>query len=195
MSPDPSPADPSSPDPLRAELERLDEAALVARARRERDAFGEVYRRHRGDVARYLARRVGDGHAVDDLVAETFLTALRELPRFRWRGIPLRHWLLRIATHAATRWVRSAPGRAQGAAAIDLAAAPVAPVGELAELATAALAALPPRLQEPLALRYLADLTAAEVAQVLRCSLAAVKSRLARARDALRRELAHRGLR
>lgn len=63
------------------------ESALVARARTDPDAFAALYRLHYPAIARYVRRRTGDEHAAADLVAETFLTALEHLPRYRERGL------------------------------------------------------------------------------------------------------------
>ena len=93
---------PAAAGPAPADAEAA-EAALVERARREPQAFAELYRMHYSAVGRYLFRRTGDAHATEDLLSEVFLAALRGIGGFRSRGIPFRYWLLRIATNAANR--------------------------------------------------------------------------------------------
>ena len=69
------------------------EPSLVARARRDPDAFAALYRLHHPAIAGYIGRRIGDPEVTQDLVAETFLTALEKLPGYRERGAPFRAWL------------------------------------------------------------------------------------------------------
>lgn len=155
---------------------------LLARAGRSPEAFAELYRRHYGRIGTYLLRRTGDRAATEDLLAEVFLAALRGVRRFRWRGIGFDHWLYRVATRAANRWARRRRFAPLDAAR-DVAAAARR---DAADEVTAMLLALPPRLQSVISLHYLEGLPVDEVARVLGVRPGTVKSRLSRARDALR---------
>jgi RNA polymerase sigma-70 factor (ECF subfamily) len=170
------------------------EAELVARARRDRAAFAELYRSHYPTVARYVHRRTGSVHATEDLVSEVFLTALRTLPRYRYRGVPLRFWLLRIATNAVNRWARRArrdPAVSLQASHLEAGGVAVSSAhgGIDEEWARRALLSLPPKFQTVLSLHYFEGLAIREMAAVIGCREGTVKSRLARARDALRAKL------
>lgn len=167
------------------------ERELVGVARRDPEAFGEIYRLHYGAIGTYLYRRTGDRHATEDLLAEVFLSALRGIHRFRWRGIGVRHWLFRIATRAANRWARKA--RRAFAPLPGEVADPRAPSGDEAGHLTALLLALPPKAQAVLTLHYLEGLPVADVARVLGVAPGTVKSRLSRARDALRARMTEGG--
>jgi RNA polymerase sigma-70 factor (ECF subfamily) len=156
------------------------ESELLARAGHDADAFAELYRRHYGRIGTYLLRRTGDRAATEDLLAEVFLAALRGVKRFRWRGIGFHHWLYRVATRAANRWARR-----HRFAPLPRDVVADAPRGE-ADDVTAMLLALPSRLQSVLTLHYLEGLSVDEVARVLGVRPGTVKSRLSRARDALR---------
>ncbi len=83
-----------------------DDVSLLQRAARDRQAFALLYRQHYGLVANYILRRVGDPHLTEDLVADVFFAALRNLPRFQYRGLPIKAWLYRIAANRVNRWVR-----------------------------------------------------------------------------------------
>lgn len=48
----------------------------------------------------FVARRVGDRDAAEDLTSEVFHKALANLGRFEWRGVPFAAWLLRMAANA-----------------------------------------------------------------------------------------------
>jgi len=172
---------------------RDEERQLVERAKHDRQAFAALYRRHYRAVASHVFRRTGDVHVTEDLVADVFLIALRTLPRYRYRGVPVRFWLLRIATNTVNRWIRR---RRRGLVLADVdvplpATAPGGPGEGSADgpAARRALLTLSPKHQAVLALHYLEDLTVDEVAAVIGCRPGTVKSRLARAREALRTRL------
>lgn len=169
----------------------LSEPELLSRARSEREAFGEFYRRHYSSIAGYLFRRTGCRHATEDLLSEVFLSALRALPRFRWRGVPVRHWLLRIATRAVNHWARDARRlvlRLDSAALVDPRTDASSSGSDLPDVMLHLLR-LRPRFQAVLTLHYVEGLSVAEVASVLRVRPGTVKSRLSRARAALRARL------
>jgi RNA polymerase sigma-70 factor (ECF subfamily) len=175
---------------LAARADGHSDDALVERARHDPEAFAQLYRLHYSSVALYLWRRTADVHAAEDLLSEVFLAALSSLPRYANQGIPFRHWLYRIATNAANRWAR-----ARRRACLDLEAASDVVCPERAtpdeepRLAMTALAALSPKLQSVAILHYLEDLSVEEIARILDCRSGTVKSRLSRARDALRKTL------
>jgi RNA polymerase sigma-70 factor (ECF subfamily) len=169
------------------------EARLIERARRDREAFAELYRAHYAAIGAYLFRRCGDAHAAEDLLSEVFLAALRALPRFEVRAVPFRAWLYRIATHAANRFMRREARRPE---AIE---EPAALVDERSERLTVGDAAgqrawvqrclrrIAPNHQAVLVLHHVEGLSIEEIAIALRCRPGTVKSRLARGRVALER--------
>ncbi len=173
------------------------ERELVEQAKHDPRAFGRLYRHYYAMLATHVYRRTGDRHATEDVVADVFLTVLRVLPRYRYVGTPLRYWLLRIATNAVNRWARrQRRGRWRSVPLdeLDLAdarslstASPVDP-----EQAQRALLSIAPKYQAVLALHYLEGLSVKDVAAVIGCRAGTVKSRLARARDALRAALSER---
>lgn len=91
------------------------ERELVEKAKRDRDAFAALYRRHYRTIATYVLRRVGHNQITEDLTADVFLIALRTLPRYRQRGVPVLAWLYRLAgnrVNRVNRWARRERGRA-----------------------------------------------------------------------------------
>lgn len=166
-----------------------DEPALVRAAALDPREFGALYRRHYPAIHRYLRRRLGDPHAVEDAVSETFASALEQLPRYEQRGLPFRAWLYRIATGSAHRHRRRA---ARWASAQldheeheDLAAADDREL----DRARSALLRVAPRLQDVLVLHHVEGLGVVAIARALGIAEGTVKSRLARGRAALRRQL------
>ena len=168
------------------------EGELIERAKSDRQAFGVLYQRYRPMLLDHVYRRIGDVQATEDVVADVFMIVMRTLPRYRCRGVPLRFWMLRIATNVVNRWARRERRRA--AAALD-----ADPLVDIAAPSTSgekryvrsmkALLALPSRYQAVLSLYHLDGLSVKETAAVLGCREGTVRSRLTRARDALRVKL------
>lgn len=179
-----------------------DEAGLVARAQRgDEAAFAHLYRAHYAAVVGCLYRRTGDTHAAEDLAGDTFLAAFKALPNYRVTQVPLKMWLLRIATNVANRWAgqRSKLGLVRVVSADGAAESSVAPPADAQaehraamEEAQAALLALAPEHQAVVSLHYLESMSVEDVAATLGCRVGTVKSRLSRAREAMRRELERR---
>jgi RNA polymerase sigma-70 factor, ECF subfamily len=175
------------------------EAALVERARRGDSAAYEALVRAHQDIAfRTACLFAGSAADAEDAAQEAFVKAWRALPRFR-AGAPFRPWLLAIVGNEA-RNRRRAAGRRAGLAARaarertsgDAAPSPEAALlsgGERREL-LAALEALDDRDRAVIACRYLLDLSERETAEALGCRPGTVKSRLSRALERMRAELA-----
>src|SRR5260370_1486920 len=86
-----------------------DERLLVEAAQRDASRFAALYESNFEVVYAYVARRVRDRVATEDLTSEVFHKALQNLPRFKWTGAPFAAWLLRIASNMiADRAKRSA---------------------------------------------------------------------------------------
>jgi RNA polymerase sigma-70 factor (ECF subfamily) len=179
--------DPGTPGPA------PDERQLVERARTDSAAFAALYRCHYPCIVGCLYRRIGDTHIAEDLAADTFLSAMKALPGYRVTDVPFRIWLLRIATNAANRWARQRLKLKLGRVAFTPLASGAAGERQAAmEEAQAAMLALAPAFQSVLSLHYLESLSLDEVATVLGCRIGTVKSRLARARAAMKAELERR---
>jgi RNA polymerase sigma-70 factor (ECF subfamily) len=80
--------------------EQAEEGLLVEAAQKDPTRFAELYEIHFEQVYAFIARRVGDRDAAEDLTSDTFHKALANLRRFEWRGVPFVAWLLRIAANA-----------------------------------------------------------------------------------------------
>ncbi len=88
--------------------DRSDERLLIEAAQRDPSCFAELYETNFERVYAYIASRVHDRDAAQDLTAEVFQVALANIGGFEWRGVPFVAWLMRIASNAiADRWQRS----------------------------------------------------------------------------------------
>jgi RNA polymerase sigma-70 factor (ECF subfamily) len=75
------------------------ERMLIEAAQRDRRRFADLYEANFERVYAYVARRVHDRDEAQDLTADVFHLALKNLPRFEWRGVPFAAWLFTIASN------------------------------------------------------------------------------------------------
>lgn len=106
-----APTDDTAPDPAaRVQTERVvaerarDKALVEVALGGELDAFNRLVEFHQDYLFGVALRVVGDREAAADAVQEAFLSAYRNLSRFR--GDSFRSWLTRIALNAATDVLR-----------------------------------------------------------------------------------------
>jgi RNA polymerase sigma-70 factor (ECF subfamily) len=76
-----------------------DDRLLVEAAKKDPSRFAELYELNFARVYGYIARRVGDRDAAQDLTSDVFHKALANIHSFEWRGVPFAGWLLRIASN------------------------------------------------------------------------------------------------
>ncbi|HXY02727.1 MAG TPA: sigma-70 family RNA polymerase sigma factor [Terriglobales bacterium] len=81
---------------------QANERLLVEAAQKDPACFGDLYELHFELVYAFVARRVGNRDAAEDLTSEVFHKALANLQHFEWRGVPFGAWLLKIAANAIT---------------------------------------------------------------------------------------------
>lgn len=178
----------SAGEGLRASPAELD---LMRRlARRDPDAAAELVREYAEGVYRFVYHQVGGSvEDAEDLTQETFLAALQSAHRFRGDS-RLRTWLLRIAAHKiADHWRshRRRPPQVPLEAWHPATSTAISPPAFLKEAETrewvrAALLRLPPHYRTALVLRYVEEMSVAEIAQVMGRSLKSVESILLRAK-------------
>jgi RNA polymerase sigma-70 factor, ECF subfamily len=150
--------------------------------------FARVYEEHVWRVYGFLAYRLRDRDAAEDLTQLTFERALRAWPRFDPRRASESTWLLAIARNLLIdhhRRDRSGQHQPIDEQLLPAVAGPQERVGTSAELIEA-LAQLSERDREVLALRFGGDLTGPEIAALLDLSLANVQQILSRSLRRLR---------
>lgn len=171
------------------------ESSLVRLAQMgDRNAFGELVRRHYGPVVNVVYRLCGDIGLAEDMAQETFLRAWMKLATYR-PEFRLRNWLYRIAMNASVDALRRRREETVDEQILDelpgQAASPetVLMEKEQAALVQQALKSLPEVSRSVLVLREYGDLTYQEIAQVLNIPIGTVMSRLNSARALLRETL------
>jgi RNA polymerase sigma-70 factor (ECF subfamily) len=77
-----------------------DERLLIEAAQQDPGRFAELYELHFERVYAYVARRVRERAAAEELTSHVFHQALANLGKFKWRGAPFAAWLFRIAANS-----------------------------------------------------------------------------------------------
>jgi RNA polymerase sigma-70 factor, ECF subfamily len=151
-------------------------------------AIEQVYRERYVGFREALATVTGNRESAREAVQEAFARALRQRKQFRGEG-SLEAWIWRIALRAALETRRNG-----SAAAADLleAADPALPEPDRDSALAAAVRALPPRRRLVVFLRYFADLSFAEIAEVCGISEGTVAATLSQAHAALQQALLER---
>jgi RNA polymerase sigma-70 factor (ECF subfamily) len=174
-----------------------DDVDLVARSKgNDLSAFNQIVERYQSQVYNLSARILGDRTAAEDVTQETFISAHRAIGGFR--GGSLRAWLLRIASNRSYDFIRSSRRRPERSLDESLenpmfqvasegpSPEQMALRGELRAVIQRAISSLPPIQRAVLTMVDVQGLSYGEVAEAANVSLGTVKSRLSRARAAVR---------
>ncbi len=178
---------------------------LVEAAKKEPARFDALYRRYLARVYSYAYYELGDHHAAEDATEATFVSALTNLSRFEERARPadgegastFRVWLFQIARNEVAGERRRSRRR------------PVEPIGETlgamvadplnveeeairrdqARAAWRAVGRLPGERRQAMVLRFVDELSTAEIAGVLGKSEGSVRVLIHRALKSVAKEL------
>lgn len=168
------------------------------------EAFEELVRRYERKVYNITYRLLGNEQDANEALQDTFLRAYRFMPKFKFKST-FYTWLYRIATNVSLTRLR----RRKNVEVVSL-DAPLPDTDELKfdlpdtgqtpeeaftqkrlrERLDRAVQELPEDYRKVVVLRDLQGLSNEEVSRILKLSVPAVKSRLHRARLALREKLA-----
>lgn len=195
------------PSPIEDDDARLVERCQASTPSGLEGPFRELYDAYRDRVYNVCFRICGNAADALDASQETFGILFRKLGEFRF-GSKFSSWVYRIAVNASidlkrrsnSRWQSSIESIQEGRGPADKgrfefpddrAEAPmrVASRHELEDEIQRAIGRLSPKLSAITVLRYVEGLTYDQIAETLQISIGTVKSRLARAHEALDREL------
>ncbi len=179
----------------------MDEQELVRRAKTDAEAFGVLYEQHVAAIYRYVFYRVGNIEDAEDLTARVFMQALKHIGNYNDRGLPFTAWLYRIAHNVVVNFRRDQ--RRRPAVPLEHLCDAAHPrfVQEVEDLAHRldherqrqrllnAIRRLPEDRQHLLVLKFVEQLSNAEIGRIMNRSEGAVKSlyhrTLAQLRDLL----------
>lgn len=187
-----------------SQLEGLDLESVIERARgRDTEALGEIYRRHVRRVFGLCRYMLDSRESAEDATSEVFLKLQRSLESYDG-SIPFLRWLLRVAGNQCIDALRRRQrGRRviveaeDGAPVIEAASSEPSPLQAVISTEDRAqvrdtIARLPENYRLPLVLRYYSELSYDEIAQQLDLERNYVAVLILRAKQELRRRLAHR---
>jgi len=178
------------------ELE-YNEADVLARASHgDPDAFGELYERYIDRIFNYVYYRTGNTHDAEDLTARVFQRAMNHIQNYTDRGVPFSAWLYRIAHNLVANWHRDRSRRQE----IPINDIPVLPAKgdhpetklvrtEEQDALLRFIRKLPPERQNLLILKFVENLSNAEIGQIMGRSEGAIKSLYHRTLLALRDQI------
>jgi len=171
-----------------------DDAVLTRIRRGDTEAYGELVRRYQDKVYSIACGFVGPGDDALDVTQDVFVKAYAELARFRGQS-SFYTWLYRIAVNTGIDRVRRT--RRERRATVDDEVghalvpelddpARILETKELAQAVQRAMGRLSPKLRTVMMLHDAQGLSMHEVAQILGCRPATVRTRLFRARAQVR---------
>ncbi|MCD9014614.1 sigma-70 family RNA polymerase sigma factor [Fulvivirgaceae bacterium QH1ED-6-2] len=175
-----------------SEAEIQQEYAILERSKRNPRAFGELYERYFDRIFNFIYRQIDDEDVTADLCSQTFLSALRNVNRYEFRGVPFSAWLYRIASNEVNKYYRKK--KRDNVFSLE-----EVRVRELIEQAHEAwdeeivqkllvyLKSLPTDMLQVLELRFFEDKDFKEIAFILDITESGAKMRTYRALDRLRK--------
>ena len=174
----------------------LDDKELVKLAKEDKGAFGELYERYMPKMYNYIYYRTSNQHDAEDLTARVFFRAMSHIGGYVDKGLPFQAWLYRIAHNLVANWHRD-QGRRKIIALDDYVThalkseAPDRMAEELdeQEQLMEAVHRLSEDRQQLLLLKFIDQLSNAEIGEIMSRTEGAVKSLYHRTLLALRDEL------
>lgn len=175
---------------------RIEEAALVKRAKTDSAAFGDLYERYVKAIYNYVYYRIGNHHDAEDLTAKVFQRALKHIPKYIDRGVPFSAWLYRIAHNLVANWHRD-QSRRSFIPLDEFVMAQLPGDGperttesrEEQDILLTAIRRLPEDRQQLLYLKFIERMSNAEIGEIMDRSEGAIKSLYHRTLVTLREDL------
>jgi RNA polymerase sigma-70 factor, ECF subfamily len=174
----------------------VDELQLIEQAKKNKDAFGQLYEKYNKPIYGYIYYRVGNSHDAEDLTTRVFIRAMQHIGQYEDQGVPFSAWLYRIARNLVANWHRD-QNRRQLISLDDMnqwhfhEESPELSLewAEHKEALYGAIRRLPRDRQELLILKFVDRLSNAEIGEILERSEGAIKSLYHRTLLALRDEI------
>lgn len=175
-----------------------EEKELIERAKKDPEIFGRLYEENYSKIFGYILRRVANFEIAQDITSETFLKALKNIWKFKWRNISFSSWLYRIASNEIANFFRKNKWRIISIDKISEPTSDSNPLNEIIEsqerlkgykdflALQERISKLPSKYQEVISLRFLEKKQIKEIAEILDKKEGTVKSLLHRGLERLR---------
>jgi RNA polymerase sigma-70 factor (ECF subfamily) len=158
----------------------------------DESVFSELVKRHKDKVRNIIYITLTNSNAADDLAQEVFITVYRNLKKFRFES-QFTTWIYRITINKCKDHLRKVNVRRIFLSLKDEEAESVLESinedSDIKEIVRDAIATLPDKLRIPLVLKDLEGFSYQEIAETMNCEIGTVKSRIFRAREALKKML------
>jgi RNA polymerase sigma-70 factor, ECF subfamily len=162
----------------------------------DHEAFGKLYEDYVERIFNYVYYRTGNQHDAEDLTARVFFRAMRRIPQYQERGLPVSAWLYRIAHNLVANWHRDRGRRPEisldeGYTAIPHSEHPEITLLQLEEQdhLLKIIRDLPPERQQLIILKFVEHMSNSEIGQIMGRTEGAVKSLYHRTLLSLRVEM------
>lgn len=177
-------------------VEINDSNAVTLAAKGSADAFSYLYERNVSKIYSYVFYRIGSAQDAEDITARVFHRAFGHMNSYVEKGVPFSAWLYRIAHNLIANWHRDNFRRHEVSLEDQL---DLPHKGDLpermiernqeTEMLLKAIRKLSPDRQQLILLKYLDDMSNAEIAVIMKKTEGAIKSLYHRSLISLREEL------
>ena len=165
--------------------DKTDEIALIDAAKKDSAAFGELYQNYVERIYNYIYYRIGSAKDAEDLTGKVFFKAMSHIKGYKHMGLPFSAWLYRIAHNLVANYHRDHSRKQEisldnlpGQVLPQMQAQPEARIFQKQEVEglLEMIRDLAPNRQELLILKFVDQLSNAEIGQIMRKSEGAIKS-------------------
>lgn len=177
-------------------LAKMGDNELIALAKEDKEAFGELYERYVTKIYNYIYYRTGNQQDAEDLTARVFYRAMGHIENYVDKGVPFQAWLYRIAHNLVANFHRD-HGRRKIIPLDDYVAHTLrseapdkqAEASDEQETLMKAIGRLPAERQQLILLKFIHQKSNAEIGEIMNRTEGAIKSLYHRTLIALRDEI------
>jgi len=159
------------------ELAKIEENELVEKAKTDQQAFVKLYNNYYDRIYNFILKRTGHVETAEDIVSETFIKVFNNLDKYQFQGYSFSAWLYRVASNLMIDHFRK-EGKHKN---VDIDEYPNIADSHSADEHTLALESqeevklilnkLPERERQVLELKFFAQLSNQEIAEVMKISI------------------------
>lgn len=169
-----------------------DDFSLIRRINQgEKELFRVLMNRHKEKVRNIIYMTLSEIDAIDDIAQEVFITVFKNLKNFRYES-QFTTWLYRITINKCKDYLRKKKVRKIFSSVdedYDFTSTEIDENKDIRLIVRKAIDKLPEKLRIPMILRDIEGFSYQEISETLELDLGTVKSRIFRAREALRLKL------